>query len=315
MNRRLVLTKLIRAIVVLLGISFISYLLLHLAPGDPARALLVATTGRAPSDAALQQMREQLGLNRPFIVQYTSWLLNCLKGDFGTSISQGKSVASLLLSRLPATAALTGLSLGMMLLIAIPVGIIAAMHQNKFLDYVLRGGTFLGISMPNFWVGLILLYVVAMKMGLVPVVSVRPTFSRLLLPAFTLAFAMSGKYARQVRAAVLEEWRQDYVMGARARGLSELRIMVCHVLPNAMLPLITLLGLSIGSLLGGTAVVEVIFSYPALGSMALAAITAMDYPLIQGYVLWLALIYMVMNYLVDVSYRFLDPRLRQGVRS
>ena len=167
--------------------------------------------------------------------------------------------------------------------------------------------------MPNFWVGLLLLYIVAMKLGLVPVVSTRMDLQKMLLPAFTLAFAMAGKYARQVRAAILEELHQDYVSGARARGLSWRRVLWYHVFPNAILPLITMLGLSLGSLLGGTAVVEVIFSYPALGSLAISAITSMDYPLIQGYVLWIALIYMLVNLAVDFSYQRLDPRLRKEV--
>ena len=169
--------------------------------------------------------------------------------------------------------------------------------------------------MRNFWVGLLLLYVVAMKLGWLPVVSNQMNFQRLILPAVTLAIAMAGKYARQVRAAILEELRQDYVAGARARGLSERCVLWCHVLPNAVLPLITMLGLSLGSLLGGTAVVEVIFSYPALGSLAISAITSRDYPLIQGYVLWIALIYMAVNLVVDLSYNRLDPRLRKELQA
>ena len=207
------------------------------------------------------------------------------------------------------------LSLVIMILVAVPIGVYSALRQNSILDYLLRGTTFISISMPNFWVGLLLLYVVAMKLGWLPVVSNQMNFQRLILPAVTLAIAMAGKYARQVRAAILEELRQDYVAGARARGLSERCVLWCHVLPNAVLPLITMLGLSLGSLLGGTAVAEVIFSYPALGSLAISAITSRDYPLIQGYVLWIALIYMAVNLVVDLSYNRLDPRLRKELQA
>ena len=275
--------RLLHILVVLLGVTFLTFLLLYLSPGDPVRAMF-AVSGNIPSEEVLEEMREELGLNRPFLVQYGSWLWDCLHGDFGTSYSEGKPVAELLLARVMPT-----------------------------IQLALRGMTFLEISMPNFWVGLLLLYIVAMKLGLVPVVSTRMDFQKMLLPAFTLAFAMAGKYARQVRAAILEELHQDYVSGARARGLSWRRVLWCHVFPNAILPLITMLGLSLGSLLGGTAVVEVIFSYPALGSLAISAITSMDYPLIQGYVLWIALIYMLVNLAVDFSYQRLDPRLRKEV--
>lgn len=296
----------------LLGVSFLTFLLLHLSPGDPVRSMF-AVSGNIPSEEVLEEMREELGLNRPFLTQYFSWLWDCLHGDFGTSYSEGMPVADLLAARVLPTVELALLALGMMLVMAVPLGVLSALHQNRPLDYVMRGATFLGISMPNFWAGLLLLYFVAMKLGLIPVVSTRMDLQKMLLPAFTLAFAMAGKYARQVRAAILEELRQDYVAGARARGLSRRRILWCHVLPNAILPLITMLGLSLGSLLGGTAVVEIIFSYPALGSLAISAITARDYPLIQGYVLWIALIYMLVNLVVDFSYHRLDPRLRKEV--
>lgn len=304
--------RLTQIVIVLLGISFMSFLLVYLAPGDPVRAMF-AVSGNIPSEEIMAEIREEMGLNRPFLIQYASWLKNCLQGDFGTSYSQGKPVAQMLASRVWPTLYLAFLSLAMMVAMAVPAGVISALCQNRPIDYVMRGGTFLGISMPNFWVGLLLLYLIGVKLKLLPVVAVGMGFKKMILPAFTLAFAMAGKYARQVRAAILEEMNQDYVSGALARGLSEYTVLWRHVIPNAMLPLLTMLGLSLGSLLGGTAVVEVIFSYPALGSLAIAAIIAMDYPLIQGYILWVALIYMLVNLAVDISYSFLDPRLRKGV--
>lgn len=302
--------RLAHIFLVLLGVSFLSFLLMYVSPGDPVRAMY-AVSGSIPSEEVLEQTREELGLNDPFFIQYGNWISNCLRGDFGTSYSKGEAVATLLMERVMPTIQLALLSLVIMVLVAVPIGVCSALRQNSILDYLLRGTTFISISMPNFWVGLLLLYVVAMKLGWLPVVSNQMNFQRLILPAVTLAIAMAGKYARQVRAAILEELRQDYVAGARARGLSERCVLWCHVLPNAVLPLITMLGLSLGSLLGGTAVVEVIFSYPALGSLAISAITSRDYPLIQGYVLWIALIYMAVNLVVDLSYNRLDPRLRK----
>ncbi len=306
--------RLAHIFLVLLGVSFLSFLLMYVSPGDPVRAMY-AVSGSIPSEEVLEQTREELGLNDPFFIQYGNWISNCLRGDFGTSYSKGEAVATLLMERVMPTIQLALLSLVIMVLVAVPIGVCSALRQNSILDYLLRGTTFISISMPNFWVGLLLLYVVAMKLGWLPVVSNQMNFQRLILPAVTLAIAMAGKYARQVRAAILEELRQDYVAGARARGLSERCVLWCHVLPNAVLPLITMLGLSLGSLLGGTAVVEVIFSYPALGSLAISAITSRDYPLIQGYVLWIALIYMAVNLVVDLSYNRLDPRLRKELQA
>ncbi len=306
--------RLAHIFLVLLGVSFLSFLLMYVSPGDPVRAMY-AVSGSIPSEEVLEQTREELGLNDPFFIQYGNWISNCLRGDFGTSYSKGEAVATLLMERVMPTIQLALLSLVIMVLVAVPIGVYSALRQNSILDYLLRGTTFISISMPNFWVGLLLLYVVAMKLGWLPVVSNQMNFQRLILPAVTLAIAMAGKYARQVRAAILEELRQDYVAGARARGLSERCVLWCHVLPNAVLPLITMLGLSLGSLLGGTAVVEVIFSYPALASLAISAITSRDYPLIQGYVLWIALIYMAVNLVVDLSYNRLDPRLRKELQA
>lgn len=312
--KRNIARRLAHILLVLLGVSFLSFLMMYVSPGDPIRAMYAAS-GSIPSEEVLEQAREELGLNEPFLIQYGNWVANCLRGDFGTSYLKGEAVATFLMERVWPTIRLALLSLVIMVLVAVPIGVCSALRQNTILDYLLRSSTFISISMPNFWVGLLLLYVVAMKLGWLPVVSNQMNFQRLILPAVALAIAMAGKYARQVRAAILEELRQDYVAGARARGLSEQCVLWRHVLPNAVLPLITMLGLSLGSLLGGTAVVEVIFSYPALGSLAISAISSRDYPLIQGYVLWIAIIYMAVNLVVDLSYHRLDPRLRTEVRT
>ena len=287
--------RLLQIVIVLIGISFFTFILTYLAPGDPVRTRYAAS-GMVPTEKELQEERERLGLNDPVLVQYGRWL--------------GK----LLSVRLLPTLKLAFSALILMLLVAVPLGMLSAVYKNTWVDYLVRGVTFLGVSIPNFWVGLILLYVVALKFSLLPVISTGDGFEKIILPAITLAFAMAGKYTRQVRTAVLEELNKDYVTGARARGMSEQEILWKQVFPNALLPLITLLGLSLGNLLGGTAVVEVIFTYPGLGNLAVQAITAYDYSLIQGYVLWVALIYMVINLLVDMSYTFVDPRIRRNER-
>ena len=313
MRKSGLLKRILQIVIVLFGISFLTFGLTYMAPADPVRAMYAAS-GTIPSEEILDQTREALGLNEPFLVQYLNWLTDCLHGDFGTSYSLNRPVAELLLARLGPTLKLAFASLVLMLLVSVPLGILSAVHKGGVIDYIVRGLTFLGVSLPNFWVGLLLLYVFGVVLGVLPVVSSGQGFDRLILPAVTLAFAMMGKYTRQVRTAFLEELNQDYVTGARCRGIKERVILWRHVLPNAMLPLITMLGLSLGSLLGGTAVVEVIFSYPGLGSLAVDAITSMDYSLIQGYVLWIALIYMVLNLLVDISYSLLDPRIKKGGR-
>lgn len=297
-------------VIVLIGISFLTFLLTYMAPGDPVRTMYAAS-GIVPSEEVMQQTREEMGLTRPFLVQYADWLTGCLKGDFGNSYSLKKSVLDLLGSRLWPTMKLSLFSMILMLLVSVPFGMLAAVNKNKWMDHLVRGMTFLGVSVPNFWVGLLLISFFCVKLKWLPVVSTDATFNNMILPAVTLAFAMSAKYTRQVRTAVLEELNQDYVIGARARGVKEWKILWLNVFPNSLLPLITMLGLSVGSLLGGTAVVEVIFSYPGLGGLAVSAITAYDYPLIQGYVLWIALIYMVINLVVDISYNFVDPRMRE----
>ncbi|MBO6149430.1 MAG: ABC transporter permease [Lachnospiraceae bacterium] len=309
MSRKKILSRAVQIVVVLFGISFITFLLTYLAPGDPAQIMLTSS-GVMPTESLVADLRERMGFNEPFLTQYFNWLKNALHGDLGTSFSLNKPVAQLLSQRLWPTLKLTLLSMVLMLLVSVPLGMLSAVKKDSWIDNIVRFITFLGVSLPNFWVGLLLMLCLCVRVKIFPVVSSGGDFKSLVLPAVTLAIAMSAKYTRQVRTAILEELGQDYVVGARARGVKEWRILWCHVFPNSLLPLITMLGLSVGSLLGGTSVVEVIFSYPGLGSLAVSAITSNDYNLIQGYVLWIALIYMVINLIVDISYNYIDPRLR-----
>ena len=301
--------RLLQIIIVLFGISFITFGLTYMSPGDPVRNMYSAN-GVMPTEEMVEQTREEMGLNDPFVVQYGRWLGNCLHGDFGTSYSLNKPVTELLSVRLWPTLKLTLMSMLIMLILSVPLGMISALKKDTWIDYFVRGITFVGVSVPSFWLGLILLSIFGVQLRWINVAGGSTDFKAMVLPALTLALAMSAKYTRQVRTAVLDELSQDYVIGAEARGVKRSRIIWCNVFPNSLLPLITMFGLSIGSLLGGTAVVEVIFSYPGLGNLAVSAITSSDYNLIQGYVLWLALIYMVINLIVDASYIYIDPRMR-----
>lgn len=310
MTKRKTAGRLLQLIIVLFGISFLTFCLIYLAPGDPVKAMYAAN-GSVPSEEVLKAMREKMGLNDPFLMQYFNWLFNCLHGDFGTSYSLNKPVVTVLLQRLWPTLKLTLFSMILMLAVSVPFGVISAVKRNKAADYIIRVFSFAGISLPGFWLGVMLIYIVALKLKLLPVISNDTGIKKLILPAVTLAFSMAAKYTRQVRAAVLEELHKDYVVGARTRGIKESTVYWAHVFPNALLPLVTLAGLSLGSLLGGTAVVEVIFSYPGLGSLAVSAVAARDYPLIQGYVLWTALFYMSVNLAIDLLYGILDPRTKE----
>ena len=290
-------------IVTLFGITFLTFCLTYLAPGDPV-TMLLETADTIVSQELIDETRAQLGLDKPFIVQYA-------QGDLGMSYSAKKPVVDRMLEALPGTVMLAGTALVFTLLYALPAGIISALNRNKWVDYVLRSLSFVGVSMPSFWLGLVLIYIFGLKLGLVPIATSRITPIGVILPAATLAVVIGSKYMRQVRLVILEEMEKDYVIGARARGVSEMKILFGHILPNAVLPLITILGVVMGWLLGGVAVVEMVFSWPGLGNMAVYAITMRDYPLIEGFVLWVALAYMCINALIDASYVLLDPRLKR----
>ena len=302
--------KLAEMLVTLLGVTFLTFCLSVLAPGDPA-AMVLEAGDHIVSEELLAETRHEMGIDQPFLVQYGRWLGGVANGDLGLSYSAKKPVAEKLMEGSTGTFFLAAVTVCFMLIISLPLGIWSAVHRNRWPDYLVRVGSFIGVSMPNFWLGLILLYVFGLKLGLFPITSSSVTAKGVVLPALTLAIYQSAKYVRQVRTVILDELHQDYVVGARARGISERRILYLHILPNALLPLITLLGMSIGWLLGGVAVIEVVFSWPGIGNMAVHAITMRDYPLVEGFVLWIAIVYMVINALVDLSYAYLDPRLRR----
>ena len=303
--------RLLQLIPILLAITFLSYGMMRIAGSDVIEQKM-ENTGETVSQEMIDAAREELGLDKPFVVQYFSWLGNLLRGDMGTSYVSNMPVFSTFVSKLPATLLLTVVSILLTVVISIPLGIWAAVKQNKATDYVIRTASFIGNSLPNFFVSLLLMYLFAIRLGWFPVISKGISLQSVALPAFTLAIAMSAKYLRQVRATVLDELSKDYVLGAKARGVPFSTSMMKSIMKASLVTIITLLTLSIGSLLGGTAIVESIFMWDGVGKMAVDAINMRDYPIIQAYVMWMAIIYVVVNLITDLSYRYLDPRIRLG---
>ena len=267
----------------------------------------------AVAQEIIDAKRAELGLDKPFLTQYLSWVGGMMRGDMGVSYVSGKDVFQTFISKLPATLLLTALSMVMTVVISIPLGVLAAVRHDKFTDYVLRFFSFVGNSLPNFFVALLLMQIFSIKLKILPVISKGLSVQSAMLPTLTLAIAMSAKYMRQVRATVLEELNKDYVIGAKARGVRSSVVLWKSVLKSSMLTIITLLALSIGSLLGGTAIIESIFMWDGVGKLAVDAITMRDYPMIQAYVVWMAIIYVLVNLITDLLYHALDPRIRLGV--
>ena len=305
--------RFLQLIPVLLGITFLSFAMMR-AAGSDAIIELYGDKG-AVAQEIIDAKRAELGLDQPFLTQYGAWLIGLLTGNMGVSYVSGKDVFGTFVSKLPATLLLTALSIGATVIISIPLGIWAAVRHDRFTDYFLRFFSFIGNSLPNFFVALLLMQLFSIKWKLLPVISGGTTLQSAILPTLTLAIAMSAKYMRQVRAAVLEELNKDYVLGAAARGVRRRVILWKSVLKSAMLTILTLLALSIGSLLGGTAIIESIFMWDGVGKLAVDAITMRDYPLIQAYVVWMAIIYVMVNLVTDILYHVLDPRIRLGVQA
>lgn len=305
------LKRLLQLIPILLAITFLSYGMMRIAGSDVVEQKMENTSGTV-SQEMIDNARAELGLDKPFVVQYFTWLGNLLRGDMGTSYVSNKPVFSTFVSKLPATLLLTAVSILLTVLISIPLGIWSAVKQNTATDYVIRTASFIGNSLPNFFVSLLLMYIFAIRLGWFPVISGGVSLQSVALPALTLAIAMSAKYLRQVRATVLDELSKDYVLGARARGVKFSTTLIKSVMKASLVTIITLLTLSIGSLLGGTAIVESIFMWDGVGKLAVDAINMRDYPIIQAYVMWMAIIYVVVNLITDLSYHFLDPRIRLG---
>lgn len=301
--------RFLQLIPVLLGITFLSFALMHSVQGD-AVDMVFDQAGMAVSDAVKTKMRADLGLDQPFLVQYTAWLSKLARGDMGTSLVSGREIFPTFISKLPQTIYLAVVSMLLTLVLALPLGIMSALQQNKLADRLIRFCGFVGNSLPNFFVALLLILLFSVKLHWFAAAQGQG-WNGIILPSLTLALAMAAKYMRQIRTAVLEEMHKDYVIAAQIRGIPRKTIFYKSILHVVLINVVTLMALSLGSLLGGTAIVESIYMWDGVGRLAVEAIRMRDYPMIQAYVVWLSLIYMAMNLAADILYRYLDPRLRE----
>ena len=298
--RRLLLT-----VPVLLGVATLVFALIHLVPGDPAQAML----GEGASQQEVQKLRGTLGLDRPLLVQYRSFLRGITRGDLGTSFRYNTPVTVQIRERFPNTAKLALAAMLVALLVAIPLGILAAVYRGTFVDHAAMTLALAGICMPNFWLGPLLAILFAVWLGWLPV-SGTGTPAHLVLPAVTLGAALAAILARMTRASLLEELRELYVLAARARGFSGARAVLRHAFRNSLIPIVTIVGLQFGAVLTGTIITETIFAWPGIGRLLIQAINFRDYPLVQGCILFISITYVAMNLLTDLAYGFLDPRIR-----
>jgi peptide/nickel transport system permease protein len=307
--RRYAARRLASVVLALLGVSVLTFALGVLAPGDPAEVVLSRSLGQPPTDEQLDEMRRELGLDRPLPVQFLDWLAGAVQGDFGSSWLRGVRVQDALAERVPRTVVLALTAAGLSVVIGIPVGVVAATRRNSLLDHFSRVGALFGASLPSFFTAYVLIYVFAVTFSLVPVFGFG-SVAHLVLPAATLALGPAAVLARLTRSAVLEVLGDDYVRTASAKGVRGTGVLFRHALRNALIPVVTVAGLSVGHLLGGSLIVEWVFAWPGMGDLAVSAIHDRDYPLVQGFVLFAATVYLLVNFAVDLSYAWLDPRVR-----
>jgi len=301
--------KLAFTLVVMLGAATLSFLLLHITPGDPAEAL----AGPQATQDDVQRLRVSLGLDRPLPVQFGMYLRNLARGDLGRSYRTHRPVSAEIAARWPATFSLSLTSLGVALAVGVPLGILAAVRRRTWVDFALMVGALTGVSMPSFWLALILIIVFSVKLKALPFVG-RDSLASYILPSLTLGLGVAANIARLTRASMLEVLGQDYIRTGRAKGLSGLRLLYVHALRNASIPIVTIVGLQLGTLLGGQVVTETVFAWPGLGRMIVDSLLARDLLLVQGGILVLALTFVVINLLTDVAYGLLDPRIRLYAR-
>lgn len=305
--------RLLQTVVAMFGVSVIVFILIHLVPGDPIRLAL----GTRFDQEVYETLRERVGLDEPLVTQYFDWLSRAVRGDLGVSFRSGQEVSTLILQRLPATATLAGGALLIALLISLPLGILSAVRSGSAIDYVATTFSQVWISVPDFWSGIMYILLFALVLGWLPpsgyvsfLEDPVDAARHLVLPAATVGLISGSILTRFVRSAVLEAMNQDYTRTARAKGLSERQVITRHVLPNAWIPIVTVVGLQLAFLLGGVVVVEVIFEWPGLGRLALDSVVRRDYTVLQGAVLLIALIFLLVNLLVDLLYAYLDPRIK-----
>ncbi len=305
--RKQVAKRILELIVILIVLSFLTFLLMYLAPGDPAEKRL-SSQGVAVTKEVLQAEQERMGLLRPFMVRYGEWLGGIVHGDFGVSFKDDMPVAPKLAAGLKNTTILALASLILSLLVSIPLGILAAVKKNSVLDHIVRLLSFIGNALPNFLISVLLMYFLCIQLNLFPVVATG-SIQGLCLPALSLAIPMSGRFTRQIRTEIMEQLGQEYVTGLRLRGVREKDILLRNVLRNASGHIFTIVALQIGTLMGGSVVIETIFRWPGIGKLVMDSINARDYPTIMGFVLIMGTIYVVINFISDILYHVLDPRV------
>ena len=301
----------VTSVFVLFGVSVVTYLMMYLTPGDPAELVLRAQT--VHDQAAVEQFREQYRLDEPVWIQYGHWLWDVLHGDFGRSYVTNRPVSAMLVDSAPSTAILAVAAMAIALAIAVPAGVVSAVHKGQVPDSVSQLGSLLGVSMPNFWLGYILILVFSIGMpvrslGVFPV-SGAGSLDRLVLPALTLGSGVAAIMTRLLRSAMLEVLEEDYIRTARSKGLAERIVVYKHAFRNALVPVITVAGIQFGYLLNGAVVVEIVFARPGLGKLVIDALFDRDYPVIQAATLVIAAMFVGINFLVDVTYRYIDPRI------
>jgi peptide/nickel transport system permease protein len=298
-------------LIVLWGVSVLSFGLTFLTPGDPARTIVQKQYGRTPPQEVVDAFREKHGLDEPFIVQYLDWLSDVFRGNLGSSYYSDRTVTALLGEALPPTIELAAAAMVIALVVAVPAGVLSAVHQGEWIDGLSQLGALVGVSMPNFWLGYLLIIVFSLQFGLLPVAG-NGGLSHLVLPAVTLGTGMTAIVTRLVRMSLLEVLDEPYVEAARSKGLSERIVVYKHAMRNALIPVVTVVGLQLGFLLSGAVVVEIVFQRPGLGVLLVDAVFARDYPVIQGAVLVVAALFVLTNALVDLTYQYLDPRIQLG---
>lgn len=305
---RYALKRILLLLPVLLGVTLLCFLIFYLTPGDPARVLM-GSDGQGASPEALAALRHQLGLDRPWYTQYGDFIWKAVQGDLGKSFRGERPVLPEVMGRFPLTLQLSLISLALATLVGLPAGILAAVKRNTWVDYGLMLLALLGVSLPTFWFGIMMMQLFALKWRLLPPSGVG-TWQQMVMPSVTVALASIAFITRMTRSAVLDQLREDYVRTARSKGATGSRVVFKHALRNAFIPVLTTLGLQFGNLLGGAVIVESIFSLPGLGRLTVDAITARDLPMIQGAILVVAIAFSLVNLLVDLGYAALDPRIR-----
>lgn len=305
-----ILKRLLALIPVILGVTFIVFFIMNLAPGDPVRMIL----GEDAKPEAYEMLTEQLGLNKPLLVRYVDYITDLVRGDMGFSYKNGKLVSQELLDRIPNSFKLAGAAMLFCLVVAIPLGIIAAMKQNTFIDGLSMVISLIGVSMPVFWLGLLLILFFSLRLGWFPSGGAEG-FRSIVLPAISLGFMSMASIARTTRSSMLEVVRQDYVRTAKAKGVPARVVVMKHALRNALIPTVTIAGLQVGALLGGSVITESVFSWPGIGRLMISAINNRDIPVVLGCVVLYAILFSVVNFIVDMLYAFIDPRIKSQYKS